>query len=142
LKKAQELVMMLHYLGHKYNKAKGVHNMHIDLNIRCFAKKLPTNQWHAFSLQFGLAAQGDSLTEVKNKLNSMIHDYAFDALFGPDQQYAKKLLSRSAHWSIHVQYWLGYPKYLLCKVVAKLFATTTSNFDSFELPIQNQLTLA
>src|SRR5438132_89006 len=54
------------------------------------------NQWQAFSLEFGLAAQGDTREEVESKLDSMIDSYLYDALEGEDREHAYELLTRRA----------------------------------------------
>jgi hypothetical protein len=74
--------------------------------------ELKDGQWQAFSLEFGLAAQGDSLTEVKRKLESMIVSYVKEAL-GEDKQHAYQLLTRRAGWQT-------YAKYYLCSFTASI----------------------
>ncbi|WP_430229964.1 hypothetical protein [Nitrosomonas communis] len=66
-----------------------------DLLLRCYANK-EGNQWQAFCIDFGLAAQGDTFKEVKEKLNAMIREYLYDALVGEDKVYADQLLKRKA----------------------------------------------
>ena len=75
----------------------------IKLVIRCFAEH-KDNQWQAVSLEFGLAAQGDTLPAVKRKLESMIQSYVEDALVGPDRDHAETLLSRRAPLSAFAKY--------------------------------------
>lgn len=75
-----------------------------QLLIRCFAEK-KQNQWQAFSLEFGLAAQADSLPEVKRKLESMIQAYVYDALVGEDRGHADELLNRAAPWFVYAKYY-------------------------------------
>jgi hypothetical protein len=65
------------------------------------------DQWQAFSLELGLAAQADTLAEVKHKLESMIRDYLLDALEGEDREHAYDLLSRKATWQVYVKYHFG-----------------------------------
>ena len=79
----------------------------IQLTIRCIAER-KGDQWQAFSLEFGLAAQGDSLDDVKRKLESMILNYVHDALIGEDRQHAVALLSRRATLSVFLKYYLFY----------------------------------
>lgn len=66
-----------------------------DLLLRCYANK-EGDQWQAFCIDFGLAAQGDSFQEVKTKLDGMIAEYLYDALVGEDKAYADQLLNRKA----------------------------------------------
>ena len=75
------------------------------LLVRCFAEK-KGGQWQAFSLEFGLAVQGDSKAEVKAKLDSVIESYLRDALVGEDREHAYELLSRKATWPVYVKYYL------------------------------------
>lgn len=75
-----------------------------DLVIRCFAEKID-DQWVGVSLEFGLAAQGDSLAEVKAKLDAQIREYVNDALVGEDRAHARYLLSRRASLREHLRYY-------------------------------------
>jgi hypothetical protein len=76
------------------------------LFVRCFAESFDDDrQWQAFSLEFGLAAQGASMGEVKAKLEAMIQDYLYDALAGEDREHAHELLTRRAHWRIYARYY-------------------------------------
>ncbi|ROH88554.1 hypothetical protein ED236_00530 [Pseudomethylobacillus aquaticus] len=63
--------------------------------LRCYAEPIG-NQWQAFCIDFDLAAQADSLDEVKHKLEAQIFDYLKDALVGEDREFADQLLSRKA----------------------------------------------
>jgi hypothetical protein len=78
----------------------------ISLLVRCFAVE-EAGQWQAFSLQFGLAAQADSFPEAKQKLESMIDSYLFDALAGEDRKHASELLARRAPASVYLRYYVG-----------------------------------
>jgi len=71
--------------------------------IRIFAER-KNNQWQAFTLELGLAAQADTLPEVKNKLECMIRSYLLDALQGEDREHAYALLSRKATWQVYAKY--------------------------------------
>jgi hypothetical protein len=55
-------------------------------------------QWQAFSLEFGLAAQADTMQDAKHRLDSMIRAYVSDALVGEDREHAHELLTRRATW--------------------------------------------
>jgi hypothetical protein len=71
------------------------------------------DQWQAFSLEFGLAAQADTFPEVKQKLESMIRSYLLDALEGEDREHAYELLTRKGTWKV-------YAKYYFCSVTSLL----------------------
>lgn len=73
--------------------------------VRCYAEQRE-NQWQAFTLELGLAAQGDSFPEAKHKLDQMIGSYLRDALCGEDREYAYELLSRKATWQVYARYYL------------------------------------
>ncbi len=66
-----------------------------ELLLRCYANK-NGDQWQAFCIDFGLAAQADNAEEVQRKLMSMIEEYLYDALGGEDKEYADQLLQRKA----------------------------------------------
>jgi hypothetical protein len=76
-----------------------------SLTVRCIAER-KGDQWQAFSLEFGLAAQGDSLPEVKQKLDSMIQNFVSDALIGVDREHAHELLTRKATWRVFFKYYV------------------------------------
>lgn len=65
-----------------------------DLLLRCYANK-EGDQWQAFCIDLCLAAQGDSLSEVKDKINIMVYEYVTEAL-EEDREYADQLLQRKA----------------------------------------------
>jgi hypothetical protein len=79
-----------------------------ELILHCYAEQ-KGDQWQAFCLEFTLAAQGDSLTETKAKLENMIFEYVYDALAGEDKAFAEQLLSRRAP----LRDWLKYNWYRL-----------------------------
>jgi len=76
----------------------------VKLIVRCVAFK-HSDQWQAFSLEFGLAAQADTFPEVKQKLHVMIRDYLDDALIGEDRGHAFELLNRRAAWWVYARYY-------------------------------------
>jgi hypothetical protein len=80
--------------------------------IRIVAER-KADYWQAFTLELGLAAQAESLPEVKSKLESMIRSYLFDALEGEDIEHAYELLTRKATWKV-------YAKYHLCFLIWKV----------------------
>lgn len=72
--------------------------------LRCFAEQKGA-VWQAFCLDINLAVQGESLHEVKLKLQNQIAEYLYDALAGEDRQYADQLLTRRAPASIWIRYY-------------------------------------
>lgn len=78
----------------------------VKLLVRCLATPTRDGQWQAFSLEFGLAVQGESFPEVKRKLELMIASYLFDALVGQDRDHAGELLHRRAPIGIFVRFHL------------------------------------
>lgn len=71
-------------------------NMNVrNLMLRCYANK-HNDQWQAFCIDFNLAVQGNSFTEVKRKLAEQVSTYIYDALVGDDKEFAEQLLSRKA----------------------------------------------
>lgn len=76
------------------------------LIVRCVAQPID-GSWQAFSLEFGLAAQGDSFPDVKAKLQAMIWSYVYDALVGDDKAHARELLARRGPWWVYVRYHLA-----------------------------------
>lgn len=74
-----------------------------DLLVRCFAERIDGG-WQAFSLEYGLAAQGDTLPEVRRKLQDMIATYLLDAVT-VDREHAEQLLSRRASFEAYAKYY-------------------------------------
>lgn len=74
-----------------------------QLLLRCYAER-NGDLWVAYCLDFTLACQGDTLKEVKAKLDAQIRDYVYDALVGEDREHAEYLLTRRAP----ARYWLTY----------------------------------
>ncbi|MDR6093165.1 DUF1902 domain-containing protein [Stenotrophomonas sp. SORGH_AS_0321] len=83
-----------------------------QLLLRCFAER-DDGLWVAHCLDLSLAVQGDSLDEVKRKLDLQIRDYVQDALVGEDREHAGYLLKRKAPLSLWVRY------YWICLLLAK-----------------------
>jgi len=79
---------------------------HTRIFIRCLMERKGT-QWQAFSLEFGLAAQGDSYNEVYQKLELMAAWYVHDSLFDQDKEHAYKLMRRRARWQIFARYYIA-----------------------------------
>ena len=72
-----------------------------ELIVKCYAKQ-EEDMWVAVCLDFCLATQGDSLNEVKRKLEEQITFYVGKAL--EDKEYGNQLLGRRAP----VTQWLEY----------------------------------
>lgn len=79
-------------------------NSPVCLLVRCVANKTD-DQWQAFSLEFGLAAQADTFSVARRKLEAMVHSYLYDALVGEDRECAHELLSRRAPWWVFARYY-------------------------------------
>lgn len=77
----------------------------VSMVLRCFAEK-KANVWQAFCIDLNLAVQGNSLHEVKLKLHAQIGEYLYDALVGPDKEYAEQLLSRRAPLLFRARYYV------------------------------------
>jgi hypothetical protein len=87
-----------------------------QLVIRCLLEG-GGDQWQAFSLEFGLAAQAESAQEVRRKLESMIESYVRDALVGEDREHAYELLvRRKARWQIFARYYLAWAGTHIAKI--------------------------
>jgi hypothetical protein len=79
----------------------------LQLVIRCLLEQLAEDQWQAFTLEFGLAVQGESADEVKHKLDAMVDSYVRDALTGEDREHAYALLMRKATLSVYLKYYFA-----------------------------------
>ncbi len=86
------------------------------LVIRCLLER-SGDQWSAFTLEFGLAVQGDSAEEVRRKLEHMIQSYLLDALIGQDREHAHELLRRNATWGVYLRYYWA----SICSTLAGVF---------------------
>lgn len=73
--------------------------------FRCYAEK-KDGKWQAFCVDLCLAAQADTLDEVRKKLDAMVDEYVKDALFGEDKDYAEALLKRKAPLRERLKYQL------------------------------------
>ena len=72
--------------------------------VRCYVKR-SEDQWVAVCIDLCLATQGESLQEAKDKLESQVNDYGFEALT-VDREHARALLSRKAPLQNRVEYYL------------------------------------
>ncbi|MDZ7868844.1 MAG: hypothetical protein U5L02_06500 [Rheinheimera sp.] len=78
-----------------------------DLILRCYAKK-DGDVWVAVCIDLCLAAQGQTLNEVKQKLEVMTRSYIKGA-FEEDREYAGQLLARKAPLSQQATYhWIKF----------------------------------
>lgn len=90
------------------------------MEIRCLIK----NEGHlyvAMSLDFGLAAQADSVEAARNKLIQQIEEYLREAN-EEDAEFKDRLLSRKGPWSWFVLYYLIYLMSKLHIELEKFFA--------------------
>lgn len=78
--------------------------MHADQLVLCCYAEKKGDQWQAFCIDLCLAVQGDSLEDVRQKLESMIVEYVEDALAGEDKPYAAQLLTRRAPLRYQIKY--------------------------------------
>jgi len=74
--------------------------------IRCVIER-KGNQWQAFSLELGLAAQADTAAGARYKLEVMIRSYIEDAIFGEDHAQSYELLTRKGTWRVYILYYLA-----------------------------------
>ncbi len=74
------------------------------LVLRGYAE-LVDQQWQAFCIDLNLAAQGDSLAEVKAKLQSMVDSYIALAMEQNDSAHQRDMLFRPAPLSLRLRYW-------------------------------------
>ncbi len=75
-----------------------------SLSVRCLLQKRG-QVWQAFTLEYGLAVQGDSEKDVRARLDRVICSYVHDAVFGDEREYAEDLLLRRATRAIYVKYY-------------------------------------
>lgn len=100
-----------------------------DLFVRCYAERKGIH-WQAFCIDFSLGAQGDSLAEVKAKLEAQIREYVFDALCGEDREHSEYLFARRAPLRFRLRY-----EYIrvLCGLVRRLAKLAASHGASRRL---------
>jgi hypothetical protein len=105
----------------------------IQLVVHCLIERVG-DQWQAFSLEFGLAVQGESCLNVRRKLASMIECYARDALCGEDREHAYELLvHRKANWCVYLRY---YRVWLALHVVTFMAASIDTVIYREPLPLE------
>jgi hypothetical protein len=105
----------------------------IRLVVRCLIERVG-DQWQEFSLEFGLAVQGESCLNVRRKLASMIECYVPDALCGEDREHAYELLvHRKATWRVYLRY---YRVWLALHVAAFMRASNDAMIYREPLPLE------
>jgi len=77
-----------------------------SMKIRCLIKK-DGDLYIAMSLEFGLAAQADSVEEAQEKLHQQIEEYIQEAN-EEDVIYREKLLARKGNFSLFILYYFAY----------------------------------
>jgi predicted RNase H-like HicB family nuclease len=75
----------------------------VPIVIRCLFEKTDSG-WQGFTLEYGLAVQGDTLVDAKKRLESIILSYLEDALLGEDRPHAEALLRRRATLRVYFRY--------------------------------------
>jgi hypothetical protein len=78
---------------------------YVPVMVRCLIEHR-RGAWQAFTLEYGLAVQGDSKEDVKQRLERVIISYVTDALIGEDREHAEILLSRRATLGVYFRYYL------------------------------------
>jgi hypothetical protein len=86
------------------------------LVVHCLVERTG-DQWQAFSIEFGLAAQADTHLDASRKLEDMVRSYVYDALVGEDREHASKLLARKATFEVRAKYYWT----LFLKALGRLF---------------------
>jgi hypothetical protein len=103
-----------------------------SLIVHCLFEK-KGDQWQAFSLEFGLAAQADSYVEASRKLEAMARSYVYDALVGEDKEHAVVLLARKATFEVYMKYYAILAAALLRKIFGR--GRDGSNRGTYESPM-------
>ena len=74
-----------------------------QLILKCYIDE-EEGAWVAVCLDFNLAAQAESPSAARKKLEAMILSYVTEALT-VDREYADQLLSRKAPWPAWIKYY-------------------------------------
>jgi hypothetical protein len=74
-----------------------------ELILRCYGER-KADLWQTFCIDLGLATQGESFQEAKDKLHAQIVSYMQEALAGADREYADQLLSRKSPLEFRLRY--------------------------------------
>jgi hypothetical protein len=104
----------------------------IQLVVHCLIERVG-DQWQAFSLEFGLAVQGDARLEVQRKLANVIEFYVSDALCGEDREHADEMLRRKATWRVYLRY---YRVWLALHVASFMTASNDAMIYREPLPLE------
>lgn len=99
--------------------------VHPPKKVRCYAE-FKDGHWQAFCLDFTLAVQGDSLQEVKDKLNRQVVSYVRDALT-IDAEHAEELFARRAPMTWYAKFHAMNAWFRLVERVRKITHHRTSN---------------
>lgn len=75
-----------------------------NLSLRCFAERR-NGHWVAFCLDLNLGAQGSTLSDVRGRLDRMVHSYLDDICDGDESQYFDDLFPRRAPLDIWLRYY-------------------------------------
>jgi hypothetical protein len=73
-------------------------------SVRCLIEKRG-DVWQAFTLEYGLAVQGDSAEDVRRRLDNVLCSYVHDAVFGDDREHAEDLLMRGPTREVYIKYY-------------------------------------
>jgi hypothetical protein len=105
----------------------------IQLVVHCLIERVG-DQWQAFSLEFGLAVQGESCLNVRRRLASMIECYVRDALCGEDREHSYELLvRRKATWRVYLRH---YRVWLALHIAAFMTAPNDAMIYREPLPLE------
>ena len=74
-------------------------------SVRCLIEK-KGDVWQGFTLEYGLAVQGESAADVTRLLESIICSYVSDAVFGDERKHSEDLLTRKAAPEVYVKFYL------------------------------------
>jgi hypothetical protein len=64
--------------------------------IRCYGFQTPSGRWQGVCLDFNLAAEADTIDQLKNKMNDIIKSYIESVLDSTDKSSIIELLNRKA----------------------------------------------
>jgi len=74
------------------------------LILKCYGSRLASGRWHGICLNFNLAAEAETVEELRSKLHEMIESYIETVLDTSDADSIPALLSRCAP----ILDWLNY----------------------------------
>ncbi len=76
-----------------------------SFSVRCLIEK-KGEVWQGFTLEYGLAVQGESAVDVHSRLDRIVCSYVYDAVFGDDREHSEDLLTRKAAPEVYVKFYL------------------------------------